>query len=96
MIYETRCSDLQAQYNQAQAERKKMAQQDAEMEKELQRLKAQLDDARKHLEEETLQRVDLENHIQSMKEDINFKDQVFQQELTESRTRRQVKKINFL
>ncbi|KAL0111738.1 hypothetical protein PUN28_013139 [Cardiocondyla obscurior] len=90
MIFETRCSDLQSQFNHSQAERKKLTEKERELEKEVDRLKALLDDARKHLEEETLQRIDLENNIQSLKEDINFKDQVFQQELSESRTRRQV------
>lgn len=60
------------------------------MEKENERLQTLLDDCRKSLEEETLQRIDLENHIQSLKEENSFKDQVFQQELTETRTRRQV------
>ncbi|XP_015608257.1 lamin Dm0 isoform X2 [Cephus cinctus] len=90
MIYETRCGDLQSKFNQSQAERKKLAERERELEKEVERLKALLDDARKHLEEETLQRIDLENNIQSLKEDISFKDQVYQQELTETRTRRQV------
>lgn len=90
MIFETRCSDLQSQFNQSQAERKKLAEKERDLEKEVDRLKALLDDARKHLEEETLQRIDLENNIQSLKEDISFKDQVFQQELSETRTRRQV------
>lgn len=89
-IYESRCSDLQSQFNQSQAERKKLAERERELEKEVERLKGLLDDCRKNLEEETLQRIDLENHIQSLKEDISFKDQVFQQELTETRTRRQV------
>ncbi|EGI70519.1 PREDICTED: lamin Dm0-like isoform X1 [Acromyrmex echinatior] len=90
MIFETRCGDLQSQFNQSQAERKKLAEKDRDSEKEIDRLKTLLDDARKHLEEETLQRIDLENNIQSLKEDISFKDQVYQQELTETRTRRQV------
>ncbi|XP_058806405.1 lamin-C-like isoform X2 [Phymastichus coffea] len=90
LLYETRCSDLQSQYNQLQAERKKFTERERELEKEVERLTALLDDTRKHLEEETLQRIDLENHIQSLKEDISFKDQVYQSELTETRTRRQV------
>lgn len=93
MIYETRCNDLQSQFNQSQAERKKLAEKERELEKELDRMKGLLDDARKHLEEETLQRIDLENNIQSLKEDISFKDQVYQQELSETRTRRQVSKL---
>ncbi|KAK0081124.1 hypothetical protein PV325_012733 [Microctonus aethiopoides] len=90
ILFETRCGDLQSQFNQSQAERKKLQDHERDLEKEVERLKALLDDARKHLEEETLQRIDLENNIQSLKEDISFKDQVFQQELTETRTRRQV------
>ncbi|XP_046746706.1 lamin Dm0-like isoform X1 [Diprion similis] len=89
MIYESRCGDLQTKFNQSAAERKKLAERERELEKEVERLQALLDDARKHLEEETLQRIDLENNIQSLKEDISFKDQVYQQELTETRTRRQ-------
>lgn len=90
MIYQTRCNDLQSQFNQSQAERKKLAEREQELEKELERVTALLDDARKHLEEETLQRIDLENNIQSIKEDYSFKDQVYQQEISEIRTKRQV------
>ncbi|XP_011494422.1 PREDICTED: lamin-C-like [Ceratosolen solmsi marchali] len=90
ILYESRCNELQSQFNQSQAERKKLSERERELEKEVERLTALLEDTRKHLEEETLQRIDLENHIQSLKEDISFKDQVFQQELTETRTRRQV------
>lgn len=45
---------------------------------------------RKNLEEETLARVDLENTVQSLREELTFKDQVHNQELTETKTRRQV------
>lgn len=92
MKYETLYNDLQSQFSQSQAERKRLADKERELEKEIDRLKDLLGDARKHLEEETLQRIDLENSIQSLKEDVNFKDQVYQQELSESRTRRQVSK----
>lgn len=81
---------MQSQFNQSQADRKKLAEKERENEKELERLRALLDDARKHLEEETLQRIDLENNIQSLREDLSFKDQVYQQEITETRSRRQV------
>lgn len=42
-------------------------------------LERQLANARKELEKETLQRVDLENRVQSLKEDLAFKTQVHQQ-----------------
>ncbi|KAI4499140.1 hypothetical protein M0802_005723 [Mischocyttarus mexicanus] len=89
-LYEARINDLTSQLTQSQTERKKITDKDRELEKENERLNAALNDTRHHLEEETLQRIDLENHIQSLKEDISFKDQVYQQELTETRSRRQV------
>uniref|UniRef100_A0A0B7BDN2 Lamin n=1 Tax=Arion vulgaris TaxID=1028688 RepID=A0A0B7BDN2_9EUPU len=68
--------------------------QSRELEKENQNLKAdlaklenQLATARKQLEDETLLRVDLENRVKTLKEDIHFKSQVYEQELEESRIR---------
>lgn len=89
-VFENRFSELQSQCSQMSAENKKYAQEKKDSDKELKRLRVQLDDARKHLEEETLQRIDLENQAQSLKEDLNFRDQVYQQEITEKRTKRQV------
>lgn len=89
-LYEQRTIELSGKYNTACSERKK-AQDDAkELEKENEKLKKQLADLRKALEQETLARVDLENNIQSLREELTFKDQVFEQELSETRTRRQV------
>ncbi|XP_031827558.1 lamin-C isoform X2 [Nomia melanderi] len=90
LLYETRHNDLQSKYNQSEAERKRLADRERELEDEVEKLKVLLEDARKHLSEETLQRVVLENNIQSLKEDISFKDQIYQQELTETRTKRQI------
>lgn len=61
-----------------------------DLEKELEKTRKNLDDLRKHLESETLSRIDLENNIQSLTEELTFKDQVHAQELTETRSRRQV------
>lgn len=54
------------------------------------RLLKQLEDLRKQLEAETLARVDLENQNQSLREELSFKDSIHVQELTETRSRRQV------
>lgn len=89
-LYEQKFIDLSAKYNAACSERKKSQDDLKEMEKENEKLRKMLDTLRKNLEEETLARVDLENNIQSLKEELTFKDQVFQQELSESRSRRQV------
>ncbi|XP_066584642.1 lamin Dm0-like isoform X2 [Prorops nasuta] len=90
LIFESRTAELQKQINQSEAERKKLADREREQEKEIEKLKAYLDDARKHLEEETLQRINLENNIQTLKEECSFKDQIHHQELSETRTRKQV------
>uniref|UniRef100_A0A1L8DX61 Putative nuclear envelope protein n=1 Tax=Nyssomyia neivai TaxID=330878 RepID=A0A1L8DX61_9DIPT len=89
-MYESRCSELTGKYNTACNDRKKFQDEAKELAKENEKLRRQLEDLRKHLEEETLARVDLENSVQSLREEISFKDGVHQQELTETRTRRQV------
>lgn len=80
-------NDLQAKLNDAENARKHLEAQNAELQKDLAAIERQLATARKQLEEETLLRVDLENRMQSLKEDMAFKSQVFEQELNETRTR---------
>ncbi|KAL1501756.1 hypothetical protein ABEB36_007025 [Hypothenemus hampei] len=89
-IYETRCNELQLKYNQANADAKKAFGDLKDLEKERDKLKKALDENRKQLEEESLARVEVENANQSLREELSFKDQVFQQQLTETRTRRQI------
>ncbi|XP_041464526.1 lamin-B1-like [Lytechinus variegatus] len=61
-----------------------------ELKKDLGNKEKQLKVAKKQVEEETLLRVDLENRIQSLKEELAFKEQLYKEELKETRTRRQV------
>ncbi|XP_056639652.1 lamin Dm0-like [Diorhabda sublineata] len=89
-IYETRCNELQLKANQATADAKKAIADAKELEKERDKLRKLLDAHRKQLEEESLARVEVENANQSLREELSFKDQVYQQQLTETRTRRQV------
>jgi lamin B len=89
-IYESRVSDLSAKYNQAVADRKKISDDFKDLDKECEKLRKQVEELRKHLEDETLARIDLENNLQSLREELSFKEQVYNQELTETRTRRQV------
>ncbi|XP_044738156.1 lamin Dm0-like [Chrysoperla carnea] len=86
---EQRIENLQSSCNQALNDRKKLNDDLKEAEKELVKLRRQVDELRKALEEETLARVDLQNNIQSLREECAFKDQVYQSEITETRTRRQ-------
>ena len=89
-IQESRAIELSGKYNTVCSERKKAQEELKDMEKELAKLKKQVDQMRKNLEEETLARVDLENTVQSLREELTFKDQVHSQELSETKTRRQV------
>lgn len=89
-VYETRNNDLTHKYNQAAQEAKKATTDAKELEKERDKLKKMVEEIRKQLEEESLARVDVENNNQSLREELSFKDQVFEQQLTETRSRRQV------
>jgi len=85
---ETRLNDIQHKYNQANADAKKAAADAKELEKERDMLKKLVDEVRKQLEEEALARIEVENNNQSLREELSFKDQIHQQQLTEVRTKR--------
>lgn len=89
-ILETRSNDLQLKSNQAQSDAKKAQAELRDLEKERDKLKKQLEELRKQLEDESLGRVDVENTNQSLREELAFKDQIYQQQLTETRTKRQI------
>ncbi|XP_016963990.1 lamin Dm0 [Drosophila biarmipes] len=88
-MFESRANELGNKFNQANADRKKATDELSEALKELDRLRKQLEETRKNLEQETLSRVDLENTIQSLREELSFKDQIHSQEINESRRIRQ-------
>lgn len=89
-VLETRANDFQLKFNQAQSENKKLSAELHDAVAERDKLKKFNDDLRKQLEEESLARVEVENTNQSLREELSFKDTVYQQQLTETRTRRQV------
>ncbi|XP_058125786.1 lamin Dm0-like [Anopheles ziemanni] len=86
---ESRCVELTASYNTLCSERKKLQEELSEVEKEADALRRSAEAMRKDLEQETLLRVDLENNVQSLREELTFKDQIHSQELSESKLRRQ-------
>lgn len=89
-LYEGKYNDTNNKYNAAVAERKKAVDAAKEAERELNKLRKLYEENRKSLEGETLARVDLENTVQSLREEITFRDQVHSRELNETRSRRQV------
>lgn len=86
---ESKCIELSASYNSACSEKKKLQDELREADKEAAKLRKSFETMRKDLETETLMRVDLENNIQSLREELTFKEQVHTQELSESKMRRQ-------
>lgn len=86
-LFEQRYNDLQAKYNSAVAERKKAIDDNKELESEIAKLRNALNDLRKHLEEETLARIETENTAQSLREELTFNTQIHSQELNDTRKR---------
>lgn len=87
---EARANELSGKYHTLVTEHKKAKDDQKELEKELAKLRKQLEVLRKNLEDETLTRVELENTVQTLREELTFKDQVHLQEISETKTRRQV------
>ncbi|XP_049287895.1 lamin Dm0-like [Anopheles funestus] len=86
---DARCIELTANYNTICSERKKLQEELREADKEAEKLRRSFATIRKDFEHETLVRVNLENNIQSLREELTFKEQVHSQELSESKLRRQ-------
>ncbi|CAG0898744.1 unnamed protein product [Darwinula stevensoni] len=87
---EARAADSSNRANQAIAERKKAVDDLKAAEAELDKLRKQNVEAKKQLETETLRRVDLENRLQTLREELDFAKQVHTQEVSELRTSKQV------
>lgn len=81
--------DLQAKLNTSDSQRKHWEDECKKLRGENESLRKQLESARQQLEEETLLRVDLENRLQSMREELAFNKQLYEQELEETRRKRQ-------
>jgi chromosome segregation ATPase len=81
--YKSRLEALQKESARNSEELAKLRPQQLEMEKNSSKLK-------KQLEEETLSRIDLENKIQTLKEDLAFKSQIYTRETNQLRTTKMV------
>ena len=80
---QNRLDKLQADYDQDKAELR-------ELRPEHGKLQKKLDDAKKNLEDETLKRIDLQNQLQSAEEAGKFEKQLLEQQLNESKVRKQI------
>ena len=62
----------------------------AELRPENAKLTKKLEDAKRNLEDETLKRVDFQNQLQTSQENLKFENQLLEQQLNESKVRRQI------
>lgn len=81
--FKARYESLQAECSHDREELKQLRPHAADLEQQLKRLKKQLED-------ETLQRVDLENKNQTLKEDLTFKAQLYGKEIDQLRSSKRV------
>lgn len=95
-----RAKDLEAQYNQSEAALNTALSQNQNLAAEVADLKAQLAKAedghavaKKQLEAETLMRVDLENRCQSLSEELQFRKNMFEEEVRETRRRQTARSV---
>lgn len=89
-LYELKYNESSKSCNKAVAECKKAIVEAKRLEAELVKLRKQVDDYRKISGKEVEARIDLENKVRSLRDEIKFKDQVHMKELNESRANRQV------
>ncbi|KYO34481.1 lamin-B2 [Alligator mississippiensis] len=93
-VAQGRVKDLEALFHRTEAELSTALNEKRNLEAEIADLRAQLSKAedghavaKKQLEKETLMRVDLENRCQSLQEDLDFRKNVFEEEVRETRKR---------
>ncbi|XP_041913378.1 lamin-B2 [Alosa sapidissima] len=96
VLAQARIKELEGQFNQSEAALNTALSENSALSAEIADLKARLakaEDAhavaKKQLEGETLMRVDLENRCQSLAEDLQFRKSMFEEEVRETRRRRE-------
>ncbi|XP_074834180.1 lamin-B2 [Carettochelys insculpta] len=93
-VVQSRIKDLEALFHRSEAELGTALNEKRSLEAEVADLRAQLAKAedghavaKKQLEKETLMRVDLENRCQSLQEDLDFRKNIFEEEVRETKKR---------
>merc|ERR1712179_804909 len=82
--------DLSNKMGSMENERRKTQEKLDEILPEVQRLQDKLAEAKKLLDDEVLKKADLENHCQRLDEELKFKIQLLEQQLTEVKTRKDI------
>lgn len=76
-------NDVSTRANNAEAELKTLR-------PDFAKLKDKFDDAKRNLEDETLKRIDLQNQLMSLEENLKFENQMLEKQLNETRVRKQM------
>jgi len=87
---QTEIRDLTTKVGNIDSERKKTQEKLDEVMPEVQKLQDKLAEAKKMLDDEVLKKADLENHCQRLDEELKFKIQLLEQQLTEVKTRKEM------
>ena len=72
------------------ADKNKLAEELKTIKPDYNKMASKLADAKKNLEDETLKRIDLQNQLQTMQEEHKFENSNLEQQLNETRTRKQI------
>lgn len=89
VTFEAHNQDLQARLSQNATERKRLEEALKEAEAERDKLAKLVASLKSQLDEEAIYRIDVENRLQSMKEELTFKESVHEREMSESRILKQ-------
>ncbi|KHJ44927.1 intermediate filament tail domain protein [Trichuris suis] len=87
---ENEVRDLSARLNGVDQQKRSSEQEYVRVKSELQDLRAQYQKLEKDLEDETLNRLDNENRVTSLREELAFSKQLYDKELEETRRKRQI------
>jgi chromosome segregation ATPase len=86
-VAERAAASSEAQRKAIQEEKTKLQKQVKDLEVEVADLQAQIASLRESMESETLSKVDLQNNIQSLREELAFRKKVYEEELTSLQTK---------
>ena len=89
-MLEAQLSDLRARNDDLNNEKTRAVDELKNLKPEYERLLKKLEDAKQNLEDETLKRIDLQNQLQTMQEEHKFENSILEQQLSETRTRKQI------
>uniref|UniRef100_A0A8D0GCF2 Lamin A/C n=1 Tax=Sphenodon punctatus TaxID=8508 RepID=A0A8D0GCF2_SPHPU len=97
---QSRLKDLEAILNSKEAglttalgEKRNLENEVRELRGQVAKLEAALDEAKKQLQDEMLRRVDAENRLQTLKEELDFKKNIYSEEIRESKRRHETRLV---